>query len=75
MNSEMDAALEAAQVENDPKARAALWHKIAAIEMRELPDLPLVAVSRLTVHKKTVRAHTESPVGPADSFADTWIEK
>jgi peptide/nickel transport system substrate-binding protein len=74
-NAEMDAALEAAQIENDQKTRSELWHKIARLEMRDLPDLPLVAVSRLTLYNKKVHAHTESPVGPADSFADTWLAK
>jgi peptide/nickel transport system substrate-binding protein len=72
-NAEMDAALEAAQVENNSEVRAKLWQKIAFLEMRDLPDLPLVAVGRLTLYNKKIRAHTESPLGAADPLSDTWI--
>jgi len=72
-NPEMDALLEAAQVENDPEKRAEFWRKVAYLEMTDLPDLPLVAVNRLTLYNKQVHAHTESPLGSADSLADTWV--
>ena len=40
-NPEMDALIEAAEVELDPEARRALWQRIQAIYAEDLPALPL----------------------------------
>lgn len=72
--AEMDDLLVAAQTEIDPDKRATLWHQVAQMDKRDLPDYPLVGIRRVTIYNKKVQNHTVSPLGVDESFAELWIK-
>lgn len=72
-NPEVDALLEAAQVELDPEKRVSIFHDFQRKVVDELPLLPMCDVPYFTVKNKAVRNTEKSPYGIADNFADVYI--
>jgi peptide/nickel transport system substrate-binding protein len=73
---EMDQALEAAQIENDPKKRWAQYAEVQRIARTDLPVLPLMEMKFFTVASKKLKNHTITADGICGgNFANTWLEK
>jgi len=73
-NAEVDALLEAAEVELDAAKRRDQYKKFQQIIMTELPSLPIIACNRLTVSNKRVRDHTVGADGAIGSMAEAWLQ-
>ncbi len=74
-NPEVDALLEATQVEIDPVKRRAQWKTFQQIVMRDLPTLPLCSTTRATIVNRKVKNHTLDALGGAfGNMADLWID-
>lgn len=72
---EMDRVLEAAQLENDPAKRRALYHEMQRLVMTDLPNFPLVYIEWFTIHDKKVKNVHSTGLGPYENFAQVYIEK
>lgn len=73
-NPEVDALLEAAQVETDAAKRKEQYKKFQQIAMTDLPVLPVTSISMATVASKKVKDHTVDAVGALGNLAHTWID-
>src|SRR6185437_8852539 len=73
-NAEVDALLEAAEVELDAAKRRDQYKKFQQIIMTDLPSLPIIACNRLTVSNKRVRDHTVGADGAIGSMAEAWLQ-
>lgn len=71
---QMDAILDAASSELDPQKRKADYLDFQRLAMTDLPVLPLIAVSHVTVSNKRVHNHTINGQGAGGSnFATVWL--
>jgi len=71
---EVDALLEAAQVETDAAKRKEQYKKFQQIAMTDLPVLPVTSISMATVASNKVKDHTVDAVGALGNLAHTWID-
>ncbi|MCG8710276.1 ABC transporter substrate-binding protein [Brenneria sp. 4F2] len=74
-NPEVDRLLELAAVEIDPDKRAELYKAFQRIVARELPDLNLLQLKRLTIYNQRVHNHLTDIQGVNGSLADVWLEQ
>lgn len=74
-NPEVDALLEAAQVELDPEKRRQQYYAFQRLIMRDLPTMPLCSTSRVTVCRSHVKDHTVGAIGPFGTFSQVWLDK
>ncbi|WP_349962734.1 ABC transporter substrate-binding protein [Rhizobium sp. ZPR3] len=72
-NPKVDALLEAAAVEVDPKKRAEQWREIQGILVEDLPALDIVSQPELTIYNKRISDHTLGGEGIAGSLAYAYI--
>jgi peptide/nickel transport system substrate-binding protein len=70
---ETDSVLEAAQSEVDPDRRHALYARFQALAQRDLPELPLVALTQVTLSSKRLRGHTVNAEGIRANFAGAYL--
>ena len=68
-SAEMDALLEAAQVERDPTKRRDLWHKMQTVAMTDLPIIPIINRSHTSVYNKRLAHFTDDVEGVFGTFA------
>ncbi|MCE9659072.1 MAG: ABC transporter substrate-binding protein [Burkholderiales bacterium] len=68
-SADMDALLEAAQVERDPTKRRDMWHKMQAVAMTDLPIIPIINRSHTSVYNKRLDHFTEDVEGVFGTFA------
>lgn len=73
-NPEMDRVIEAAQRENDPARRSALFHELARIAATDLPTLPLLELRFFTVHARALRDVATGPDGVYSSLKNAWLD-
>lgn len=73
-NDEVDALLDAAELELDSAKRREQYVRFQQIIMDELPSLPIVACNRLTVSNKRVHDHTMGAIGAIGSMSYAWVE-
>jgi peptide/nickel transport system substrate-binding protein len=73
-NPKMDQLLEAAQTEVDAKKRRALFAKMQALAMTDLPIIPIISVERLTVYSRRVQHLEDSIEGVFSTFADLTLK-
>ncbi|WP_430259548.1 ABC transporter substrate-binding protein [Neorhizobium sp. IRS_2294] len=73
-NPEVDALLEAAQIEMDPVKRKQLYADFQRKIMEDVPTLPLCSTSRVTIANKKVKDHTVGAVGPFGTFSQVWLD-
>jgi peptide/nickel transport system substrate-binding protein len=73
-NPEVDALLEAAQIEMDPVKRKQLYADFQRKVMEDLPTLPLCSTSRVTISAKKVKDHTVGAIGPFGTFSQVWLD-
>lgn len=75
-NPEVDALLEASQVELNPAKRKEQFLKFQQIIMRDIPTLPIVSIKYVTIANRKVKDHTVDAVGPGlGSLERCWIDK
>jgi peptide/nickel transport system substrate-binding protein len=75
-NPEMDRVVEAAQSENDPVKRKALYREMQIIAMTDLPVVPLMETRFATVSSSKLKNHTTTADGViGNNFADAYFEK
>jgi peptide/nickel transport system substrate-binding protein len=72
-NPDMDALLEAVQVENDPTKRTEEFHQIQKIAARDLPRFPLMELDQVTIFNRKVHDHTTTYDGPFSGWASIWV--
>jgi peptide/nickel transport system substrate-binding protein len=72
-NPAMDKILMNAAVEPDVAKRKAQFLEFQKLAMTELPILPIVELTTVTVASKRVRNHTMGPEGVRGNFAETWL--
>lgn len=72
-NPEMDRILNDAAVEPDPAKRRALFLDFQRLAMTDLPVLPIVELTTVTIANKRVRNHTTGPEGIRSNFAEVWL--
>ena len=68
-SAEMDALLEAAQIERDPTKRRDMWHKMQTVAMTDLPIIPIINRSHTSVYNKRLDHFTEDVEGVFGTFA------
>lgn len=74
-SAEMDRILEAAQSENDPAKRKALYRDMQALAMIDLPVIPLMETRFATVSSARLKNHTTTADGVIGSnFADARFD-
>ena len=73
-NPEVDALLEAAQVELDPKKRFDQYYRFQQIIMEELPTLPVTTISQANIVNRKVHDFTIDAVGTLGNMAHCWID-
>ena len=72
----MDRIIEAAQDENDPTKRKALYLDMQRLAMTDLPVIPLMETRFITLASSKLKKHTISADGViGGSFADAYFEK
>lgn len=74
-NPEVDKILADAQLELDLEKRKKLYADFQAIEMRDLPSLPLVATNRATVSSANLHDHTVGAIGSFGSLSSAWMDQ
>ena len=74
-NPEMDALLEAAQVENDAAKRKALYAEMQEIAQRDMPVLDLFEMQFVTLAAPNLQGHTTGSEGPYGTWAELRFEK
>lgn len=72
-NADVDAQLEQAQVEADPKKRRALYEAFQRQVMADLPRIPLVATRPLFMARREVTGLADAVNGLSDSFAGVGL--
>ncbi len=73
-NPEMDRLLEAAQSENDPEKRKALYLDMQALAMTDLSVIPLMETRFATIASAKLKNHTITADGViGGSFADAYL--
>ncbi|PVH30229.1 ABC transporter substrate-binding protein [Pararhodobacter oceanensis] len=75
MNPEVDALLEAAQVETDPQARRDQYAEFQRIVMRDLPVMPITNIHGANIASTRVHDHTVDALGVLGGFTRLWIEE
>lgn len=73
-NPEVDALLEAAQVETDPAARREQFKKFQQIVMADLPVMSITNISGANIANVKVRDHTVDALGALSGFSRLWID-
>ena len=72
----MDKVIEAAQSENDPVRRKALYLEMQRIAMTDLPVIPLMETRFITISSARLKNHTVTADGIiGGNFADAYFEK
>ena len=72
----MDKVIEAAQSENDPVKRKALYLEMQRIAMTDLPVIPLMETRFTTISSIKLKNHTATADGViGGNFADAYFEK
>jgi len=74
-NREVDALLEAAQVELDPARRRALYLQFQQIVQRDAVTLPLVSYGLPVLSSRRLRDATVSAEGVLGNFAGAWMAR
>jgi peptide/nickel transport system substrate-binding protein len=72
-NPKVDALLEAAAIEVDPKKRVEQWREIQGILVEDLPALDIVSQPELTIYNKRIADHTLGGEGIAGSLAFAYV--
>jgi peptide/nickel transport system substrate-binding protein len=72
-NPKVDALLEAAAIEVDPKKRVEQWREIQGILVEDLPALDIVSQPELTIYNKRITDHTLGGEGIAGSLAFAYV--
>lgn len=72
-NPEVDRLLEAAAVENDPRARVEYFRKFQQIVGRDLPIVDLVTLKQVTLYNRRVHNHTVTADGLGGNLADVFL--
>ncbi|MFM0740896.1 ABC transporter substrate-binding protein [Paraburkholderia xenovorans] len=72
-NPEVDRLLEAAAVENDPRARVEYFRKFQQVVGRDLPIVDLVTLKQVTLYNKRVHNHTVTADGLDGNLADVFL--
>lgn len=67
---EMDKILEAAQIENDPVKRKALFAQMQQLAMKDLPIIPVLNENFVTLYNKRVKNIAHDPDGIYGTFAN-----
>lgn len=73
-NPEVDALLEATQIETDPAARREQFKKFQQIIMTDLPVMPVTNISGANIANVKVRDHTVDALGALSGFSRLWID-
>jgi len=74
-NPEVDALLEASQIELDPVKRKEQFVKFQQLVMADLPTLPICETTRATIAHKKVKDYTVDALGGAlGNMANCWVE-
>lgn len=73
-NEEVDALLDAAEIELDAAKRREQYKRFQQVVMSELPSLPIIATKQITVVNKRVHDHTLGAIGAVGSIAEAWLE-
>jgi peptide/nickel transport system substrate-binding protein len=74
-NPEVDALLEASQIELDPAKRKEQFRKFQQLVMGDLPTLPICETTRATIANKKVKDYTVDALGGAlGNMASCWVE-
>ena len=75
-SADMDRIIEAAQDENDPTKRKALYLDMQRLAMTDLPVIPLMETRFITLASSKLKKHTISADGViGGNFADAYFEK
>jgi len=74
-NPAMDKILEAAQIENNPAKRKAMYAQMQKLVMTDLPNIGLLYIQWYTIYDKKVKNLNTTGLGPYDSFSNVYIEK
>ncbi|MFM0155193.1 ABC transporter substrate-binding protein [Paraburkholderia sediminicola] len=72
-NPEVDRLLEAAAVENDPRARVDYFRKFQQVVGRDLPIIDLVTLRQVTLYNRRVHNHTVTADGLDGNLADVFL--
>lgn len=72
-SAEVDAKLQAAQIETDVTKRRALFADFQRLVMQDLPILPIGDVRYITIKNRKVFDSEISPFGVHDSFAQVYL--
>ncbi len=70
---EVDRLLEAAAVENDPRARVEYFRKFQQVVGRDLPIVDLVTLKQVTLYNRRVHNHTVTADGLDGNLADVFL--
>lgn len=73
-SAEMDALIARAARTLDPAERAALYRRFQQLAARDLPLIPVVEFTFLTVARMSVREVASNPRWATSHWADTWLE-
>ncbi len=73
-NPDVDALLEAAQIEMDPAKRKQLYAEFQRKVMEDVPTLPLCSTARVTIANTRVKDHTVGAIGPFGTFSQVWLD-
>nr|WP_223881493.1 ABC transporter substrate-binding protein [Affinibrenneria salicis] len=73
-NDKVDQLLEAAQTENDPDKRIALFNEFQSIIQRELPDINLVSPQFITIANPRVHDHSPTADGLEGNLSSVWLD-
>jgi peptide/nickel transport system substrate-binding protein len=73
-NKDVDAAFAAAQTENDPARRRALFAQVQRLIQEDLPAFNLLELSFVTLYNAKLVNHTMGADGPYGSFKDTYFQ-
>ncbi|MFM0553493.1 ABC transporter substrate-binding protein [Paraburkholderia sediminicola] len=72
-NPEVDRLLEAAAVENDPRARVEYFRQFQQVVGRDLPIVDLVTLKQVTLYNRRVHNHTVTADGLDGNLADVFL--
>ena len=74
-NPDMDRAIEAAQVETDPKKRIEQYNEVQRLAQRDLPLIGLFEFRWFGVWDKQLRNVTDASSHSRNNFANVWLGK
>lgn len=74
MNPEVDALLEAAQVETNADARRQQYAEFQRIVMRDLPVMPITNIAGANIANIRVKDYTVDALGVLGGFSRLWID-